>query len=190
MAYNANKPDAGDLLSQSQNDLKDNFTALKTLIDVNHETFAHASEGKHKHVTFPIQGAAPSTAADEVALYSKDNASGNPALYYRPESDGTEVEISSGKAQANGYQRFASGAMMKWGAGTVAQGAGTSDIEFDSTVAFTTVYSVTVTMKNGSDPSKDNYAPFVSSFSNTKVVVYNPNDKGGSHVCYYVAIGK
>lgn len=41
------------------------------------------------------EGSAPSTAASEGALYTKDT-SGQPELFYREESDGDEVQITSG----------------------------------------------------------------------------------------------
>jgi hypothetical protein len=73
MAYQANIPQPGDLLSQSQSDLLNNFMALQTLIDINHVDFASGDQGKHKWVTFPVQGAIPPAGsgflAGELGLY-------------------------------------------------------------------------------------------------------------------------
>jgi len=55
MAYNENIPQATDKLSVSQGQLLANFQAIKTLIDVNHEDFAVAAQGKHKQVDFTDQ---------------------------------------------------------------------------------------------------------------------------------------
>lgn len=128
MAYNNAITAANDLLSQSQDDILQNFQAIQTLIEVNHETFGAADEGKHKFVTFPIQVADPATALDEVALYSKDNAAGDPALFFKPENQGvgaTEYDFTTSTAHPSvtGECGFPCGIVMKWGIG-VATGGG------------------------------------------------------------------
>ena len=60
------------------------LTAQKITLDANYGL----------HLT---EGTAPSTAASEGALYTKDT-SGQPELFYREESDGDEVQITSGGA--------------------------------------------------------------------------------------------
>ena len=45
MAFQNNKPNASDFLSQSQDDILNNFGAIKTLVDVNHVTFDAADQG-------------------------------------------------------------------------------------------------------------------------------------------------
>jgi len=70
MAYQPNIPQATDALSQSQIDIQNNFGALSTFLNVNHVDFASSDQGKHKWVTFPVQGSTPSFAAGEVGLYN------------------------------------------------------------------------------------------------------------------------
>jgi hypothetical protein len=74
VAYNPNIPQPSDLLSQSQQDILNNFQAIQTLVDVNHVDFASSDQGKHKWITFPSQAAIPpagsSFAGTELGLYN------------------------------------------------------------------------------------------------------------------------
>jgi hypothetical protein len=74
MAYQNNIPQPTDLLSKSQGDILNNFSALQTLIDVNHVDFNSADQGKHKWITLPSQGAIPPAgsgfAPTELGLYN------------------------------------------------------------------------------------------------------------------------
>jgi hypothetical protein len=70
MAYNNNIPQATDQLSQSQADLLANFQAIQVLVDINHVDFASSDQGKHKWVTWPVQGSAPSFLSGEVGAYN------------------------------------------------------------------------------------------------------------------------
>jgi len=185
MAYSESIPQSGHKLSRSQADLLNNFIALKTAFEINHEDFNAAGQGKHIHTTYPVQVAAPTTAADEVAVYCKDNAGGDPALFYRPESDGTEIELTAATKNAKGYTILPSGIMIKWGSGTV--GINGSDTEsYEATDAFTTVYNASVTLDGASGMDK---ALFVTSFTTTQISVYNANGSGGTRTYYYFVIG-
>ena len=116
--YKSGIPLATDRLSSSQNDLLNNFTAIKALVDVNHETFANgvSPEGKHKFVTMPEQGAAPATLANEGALYTKVGATSAVAeLFFRRESSGDEIGFTEGTLANNGWTRLPCGLLVKWG---------------------------------------------------------------------------
>jgi len=92
MTFDSNIPAANDLLSVSQGDIQTNFSQINTIIAVDHYEFNNATvanRGKHKSVVLP-EAAAIATAADEGALYTKDDGT-RPALYYRQESNGTEM---------------------------------------------------------------------------------------------------
>ena len=129
MAYK-DIPGSSDKLSSSQSDIKTNFLEINTLVAVDHATFGTANEGKHDKVSFPKQGAAPATLADEVALYCKDDVDGNPSLFARKESSGDEVNlIPSGTSVSHttkGYEKFPSGLLMCWGS-VPASGLSASD---------------------------------------------------------------
>jgi len=53
------------------------------------------SDGKVLYNIFKKQTSAPSTAADEGALYAKENADGDLTPYWRRPSDGAEVELAA-----------------------------------------------------------------------------------------------
>jgi len=123
MAYQENKPAAIDQLNQSQGDIQGNFAAIKTLVDINHETFGTADQGKHKYVTLPEQVAGPATAANEMALYTKE-VGGASALFLRKEGSGSEINFTTATltSGASGYCVLPCGLKMNWGKGTASTG--------------------------------------------------------------------
>jgi len=116
MAYQQNIPQPTDELRDSQNDILQNFQGIKTAWDVNHVTFDLADEGKHSHVSLPEQAAGPATAANELAVYSKQSTlTGVAELFVRRESSGDEIELTSGLAANDGWSRLPSSILIKWG---------------------------------------------------------------------------
>lgn len=124
MAYTYNKPDATDTISSSQSVLKDNFTAIKGLVDVNHATFGDPSEGKHKIVHFPALTITPgsipaATLATEYALYSTSSG-----VFLRPPSQaaGTvtaDINLTGATKADPGWCYLPCGIIMKWGTGSI-----------------------------------------------------------------------
>lgn len=150
MAYDNSIPNASDKLKNSQPQIKDNFAALKTLIDVNHGTFGAADQGKHKFVTMPEQSSAPTTAADEMALYTKA-VSGVTQMFLRNEGNGTEVDFTSAvKSNSNGSLTLPCGIILKWGRATTAA-SGLKTVTFTTAfpTAILTAYASTA-VHNGS----------------------------------------
>ena len=130
MAYNQNIPQPGDQLSQSQADLLANFQAIQTLIDINHVDFASGDAGKHKWITFPVQGAIPPAgsgfAAGEIGLYNAADAfTTKNELYINKTNQATVVQVpltasilSSNSAPASasaGWTQLPSGIILRWG---------------------------------------------------------------------------
>ena len=66
MPYNANIPQATDILSQSQADLLNNFQAISVWVNIDHVDFGSVDEGKHNKVTFVVQSPAPSFVGPEL----------------------------------------------------------------------------------------------------------------------------
>ncbi len=198
MAYSNLIPNSTDLLSQSQSDILQNFEAIQTFIEINHETFASADSGKHKFVTFPQQtvgGAFPlATSATEFGLYCKTDGA-NPAMYLRPVSQTVgvttnDINITHAIKAASGETILPSGIKMKWGVGTIASSSSTSAaITYYS--AFTTVYSVQVTPygSRASGAAQDYvlsaYDVQVADFKVTRTAAY----VGTTATFYYLAIG-
>jgi len=144
VAYNENIPASTDQLKVSQADILANFQALKTLIDVNHETFGAAGEGKHKFLQMPRQLAAPTTAADEAGFFGARGAtSGVMELFFRRENDGIKIPFTSGTrpvadlANGQGYSYLGSGVCLLYGSAAVASVPGGTKqlISIDLTVA-------------------------------------------------------
>lgn len=126
MAYQQNKPQANDKLKNSQADLLGNFQALKTLIDINHETFGSADEGKHKFVTFPPQSSDPGVLGSDFYLYSK-TVSGATNMYLQ-KSNGTPTNLTGYLLSATkGYYMLPSGFLVKFGQLTA---TGTTTVNF------------------------------------------------------------
>ena len=148
MAYQSGIPEATDRKNASQSAIKDNFGAIKTAFETNHGAFNGALEGKHKWASFPDQTSAPTTAASELAVYSKVSTLGalGSALHLRKESDGSEIDFTSATLAATGWCRLPCGLIMKWGL-TTATGATTITYPVAATtpVFATAVYCVQLT---------------------------------------------
>lgn len=143
MAYNNAIPQASDSLSQSQADLLENFATISALLGVDHvispwTSPATGNQGKHNKVTLPEQSSDPTTAANEMALYTKA-VSGVTQLFLAPEGAGTVRDITSKSwSGSQGSTTLPSGLIIKWGKGTASAG-GFLDVNF--TTPFNTIYT-------------------------------------------------
>ena len=151
MPYQANKPQAPDQMSVSQADLQNNFLSIKALIDVNHETFGSAYEGKHSVVSFPEQVVSvappvfpPATAATELAVYAK-NDGGATHLFLRPTgqvagTDANDINISefvlNPVGVATSSVTLPNGLIMKWGNSALTENLGGGHTSIAFGVAF------------------------------------------------------
>lgn len=150
MAYNQNIPQAADIPDSSQAQILANFTAIKTVVDINHVTFDDPSggQGKHKHISFPEQVASPATAVNEVALFSRQSPlTGVAALCLREKNNGAVNEFTSALAADDGWTRLPSGILLKWGHGLTG-GVGLTTVTFSAgpTIpAFTSVWQIMIT---------------------------------------------
>lgn len=143
--YNEDIPQATDQISDSQNDLLNNFQSIKTLIDVNHVTFDDPNQGKHAFVEMPQQAGASATALGEVGIQCLASAygAGNPTLVYLPENAGTPIEMTSAQFATPGWTILPSGILLKWGEITVnAYGTTTYTYPVGAIPAFSAVYTV------------------------------------------------
>jgi len=145
MAYNDSIPQPTDKIKDSQNDILQNFQAIKSAFDIDHVTFDLANEGKHNQTTFPELGAAPTTLANERAVYAKQSTLTTQAeLFTRRESNGTEVEFTARLGATPGWTILPSGIILKWGAST-ANGSTTLVLPVAATIpVFTTIFTVQV----------------------------------------------
>jgi len=98
MAFNPNIPQPSDQLSQSQQDILNNFQAIQALVDVNHVDFASSDQGKHKWITFPSQGAIPPAGSGftgtELGLYNAVySTTGKQELFVNKTNQITVVQV-------------------------------------------------------------------------------------------------
>jgi len=94
MSYNPNIPGSGQSLGETQSGIQQNFADINTRFQVNHIAFNDSGGGKHKPIQIP-EASAPSTAANEGAIYTK--AGSNPSetnLFFRAESNGYEYQLT------------------------------------------------------------------------------------------------
>lgn len=149
MAYSQNIPQPTDDPSDSQPLLLGNFQAINSFLGQNHLSIADGEDGKHKFMQMPEQASAPTTAANEGALYTKEgSASSTSDLFYRQESDGTEIQLTSGTptSATDGTSSLPGGIIIKWGSSSWANGSNSQAVTF--TTAFSSsLYSLVVTAK-------------------------------------------
>lgn len=149
MAYQANIPQPNNLLSQSQDDILNNFQAIQTLIGVNHVNFNDADQGKHKWITFPQQGATPPAGSGfnpgELGMYNAIySVSTQNELFINKTNQATVVQVpstasilsvnSAPSAIAAGYTYLPSGILLRWGTVIGATGLATLSLGTNSTV--------------------------------------------------------
>jgi len=149
MAYLSDIPNATDLIDASQSQIKDNFGAIKTLIDVNHVTFDATGQGKHKHISMPVVSAAPASAAGEGTFFTKAGTvtPTESEPYYTKINGGTEYNmLTQFGGTTSGWARLPGGLIMKWGT-TAVSGQATVTYPTGATIpAFTTVYNAQVSV--------------------------------------------
>ena len=197
MAYIANKPDSTDAMSASQAVLKDNFTAIKTLVDVNHVSFGLTNEGKHNTVSIPAitvtGGSIPiATGANEWALYT-DSVSGK--LFLRPASQvaGTVTNdrpLTGIEGNAAKGRSYLPGVILQWGTGTVSGASSSNTGTFYGTFP-TGLLSITFSLTGMSDPSRDarDYAGLYIAGSTTGWTMTRSSYNGAPIGFNYLAIG-
>lgn len=118
MAYNNLIPQPTDRLRQSQPEILENYAVIPRAWDVNHVSFDAIDEGKHKWVTFPLQGADPVIGIPEIALYSKTSGlTGDSELFMRKTIGVGDIfyEWTSMLRDPTGWTILPSGLLIKWG---------------------------------------------------------------------------
>lgn len=172
MAYNENIPQPTDALNQSQPQLLANFQAIDTMLNVNHVDFDSPSgdQGKHKWVSFPVQGSSPATLATEVALFSRlSSITSANELCFRKSSNGAVYEFTAADQAASGWTRLPSGILLKWGNSATIPGAQTINFPVAVTIpVFSSIFQVLITTKVAG--ASDTYV-LLNSFTTTGMTV-------------------
>lgn len=184
MPYTPNVPLANQGIDTTQQTIRDNFTGIKTFVDVNHETFDSANEGKHKFLQMPVQGSAPTTGASELGVYAKNDGAGILRLFMREPSNGTERQISGAVVLGtSGETELFGGVKLKWAAVTGSQ-AGTSYTYAGLGLSnFTTAYGALGNLTEFAQSPG-----FITAFSTTGFTVRHP-DASGNRTMFVIALG-
>jgi len=197
MPYNENIPLATDLKSQSQADIKENFTQIKTLVDINHVTFGDGDQGKHKYVTLPEQGADPGLVeASQATVYTKQSAvTTNTGLFWQGEGDGVAagdvIEMTAKKINGDlGYTYLPSGIIIHFGKGTATGGGAGALNTFTGGGFPNNCYSVVITQICAVG-NYDLVQVITGTISNTtfRATSYDVNGNATTYSIYYIAIG-
>jgi len=109
MTYLPGIPQSGDIPSQSQSQILNNFTALNTVFAVDHLAFNAVNGGKHQQTSLVNSAVAPVTVAGEGAIYTRNPGGTREQLYYGRESAGIEIPITP---FIGGYGRVGGGALI------------------------------------------------------------------------------
>lgn len=178
--YNANIPQPADQISQSQDQILQNFQSLQNLIDVNHVDFASGDQGKHKWVTMPVQAAIPPAgsgfASGELGLYNANNSlTSQHELYINKTNQATVVQVpmtasilssnSAPSSNSGGWTQLPSGIILRWGNFTNIMGP-----------------AATVTLSTSASAG-----PTLTQILNVQITTYDPS---GSDNNYFVYLGQ
>lgn len=196
MTYNPNIPRPDDLISESQGQILDNFGQLNTVFGQDHVKYDNATvgdRGKHNQSTYKQLSGDPATTADEMALYAKDDGSGNTRLFLKQETPtGTVIQLSGIDPQIadNGYTFLPGGLLMQWGFTAEFSGASIGVLFTTSHVDFpNNLFNVSITPKRDFGSPGSTYGFYVanSGFSITGFTIRNIS--GHTYGFQWMAIG-
>ena len=146
-------PQPTDILSDSQDDILENFQQLATAFAVNHGPYnsGNPPQGTHTQVTLPNNAAPTPTAIATANVWSAQSANtGQTELYWQKENNGRTIAITDYVPANNGWTNFPSGIKIQWGQAS-ANGNNqliTLPVPPSATGTFTTVYAVFVTTQS------------------------------------------
>jgi hypothetical protein len=179
--YNPGIPNANDLLSNSQGQIKTNFTQANNIYGFDHFAFNNVgpNTGKHLKATFPIS-VLPVSAVGDFVLWATNLVSGGPSqLYYTRDNTADSIPIAGildPIAGVSGYSFLPGNIMIQWGRQNT---SGTSTpVTFPR--KFTSIYIIQVT---GSNPASAVAASGQSTSGFNIVTSVIPQN------CFWLAIG-
>lgn len=103
MSYQPRPNASGDTLRASRDPIRTNFEIIQNRFEDNHNDF-DSGDGKHKFMQMPEQTSSPTTAANEGALFTRQDQETSSvekaSLIYREESDGFDALVIPTRAAA------------------------------------------------------------------------------------------
>jgi hypothetical protein len=210
MTYTPGIPNSTDLISNSQQQIKDNFGQLNTQFAIDHVAFntgAANGDGHHKQVTFDNAPSAPTTTGTVSCVYPvavTSNVGGvsviDQQLYFKAleySGTGSAAQVATQLTgyflkSANGYATLPGGILVKWGSFSASSGNGTFSYPTGATIpVFTTVYQVF--LQPSSAPGSPNYYGYVTGTPGAASFTYDSvartSNTGASGTYSYLAIG-
>lgn len=187
------QPNSGQTLGQTRDQMRSNTNLLRDAIAVNHVDLNQSDVGKHKFVVMPVQVAAPTTLANEAAIYSKSVGSKSQVFFIRDATAGTECALTAGDtSNANfagtspGWTFLPGGLMMQWGV-VAAASSSSFPVTFSPVFSSPPVCIQVTGTRAGSSPGNTDAYVVNSSVTAAGFTIYN----NGSHNMgfYWVAIG-
>lgn len=177
MTFQPTIPKSTDLISVSQGDILNNFTAIGTSFDVNHVDFNAAGAGKHKFVEMPNQVADPAGAATEGTIYTK--VATQTELFFRRDA-GSVIQMTRGTPvnAPKGTTFLPGGFLLNWGQVAATPGGTTENFATAFTIGPATV-TLGVSSNNGTSVAT------WQNVSGTQMKIFSAT----SATVYYIAIG-
>lgn len=173
MAYQVNIPQPGDLLSQSQSDILNNFIAIGNIIDPN-----------LGNITLTTS-AAPAPAANQISLYAASGTS----LHIK--TNATDVDMTTSLLTTTGWCKLPCGLIMKWGTSGVVHNTGSGNIIQLSVVAaskINTILAVSITPTDSDVQAITTYESF--DVANQQVLwTYSRSFTGHDAQCKCIVLG-
>lgn len=189
MGYNPNIPGPNDLLSDSQGQIRTNFTAANSVYGGDHYAYndVTANATKHKKTTFPPQASSPSTIAGELALFSKTLGSGVALFLTRDNNTVFDVQLTTSSIAAplssqKGYTFLPGGMLLQWGR---VAAPGTSGSETFGVAFSATPYTVVMTLERASG----NQTVTIDTGTVTSTGFDYLSSSAGSTAIHWIAIG-
>ena len=205
-AYNPNIPTATDFLSDSQVDLRNNFSQANTTYVTDHIAFDVApNNGYHKDIHIVKRTGNPAVVADTVIGYVKD---------YTPDTTGGVADTQlfsetaagvisqlTGKLTGNDGWAWVGGILVQWGintavtSGTFASGTATGTVTFKDRVAgaipFPTACFVVIPgTRNNAAPSGSRYVGVTVITKSTTNFTWSANgSSSAANGFFWIAIG-
>lgn len=108
MTYDPNIPNANDIISASQAQLKTNFGQADLIFDINHITFDGSpgpDRGKHRKVEFIRQVGNPGSSATQLVLYEKLSGASS-ELFFQRDNVATVTQLTGGGITTAAWAQF------------------------------------------------------------------------------------
>ena len=107
MTYNPGIPNQNDLISQSQAEIKTNFSQADTAFGIDHTAFSVTpNQGQHKQVTVIAPIANPNQAGNLASVYTKTSGTGVELFYQHGTANLGVSQLTGGGVTAAAYCSF------------------------------------------------------------------------------------